>query len=215
MTWYAYGQAGVGVLGMVGGAINDGWDGLGRAGKTFLGNFYLDENSWLGGVGQGFLRHTWEMPQSLIGQGYTQARNAFGNVDRVDYFGGATFATNENAGYNDGISLGNFINTNIDHEITGNFDNYVLSNPMYMHEYGHTIDSRAFGLSYLFAIGIPSIFSANKANNDPSYHHYEYWTETRANRRAEKYFRRHFGIDWNTATSPYYWGTHEDNYPTR
>jgi hypothetical protein len=129
-------------------------------------------------------------------------RNTFGKVDRVDYFGGATFVTNERAGYNDGISLGNFINTNIDHEITGNFDNYVLSNPLYMHEYGHTIDSRAFGLSYSFAIGIPSIFSANKAKNDPSYHHYEYWTETRANRRAEKYFRKYYNINWNFLRYP-------------
>jgi len=202
MTWYAYGQVGLGVLGTGAGAFNDGWKGVGNGAKTFLGNFYLDENNWLGGVWKGFSRHTWEIPQSLIGHGYTQARNAFGNVDRVDYFGGATFATNDNAGYSDGISLGIFINTNIDHEITGNFDNYVLSNPMYMHEYGHTIDSRAFGLSYLFAIGIPSIFSANKANNDPSYHHYEYWTETRANRRAEKYFKKHFNINWNYPRYP-------------
>ena len=33
-----------------------------------------------------------------------------------------------------------------------------------MHEYGHTIDGRLWGLSYLFAIGIPSIISAANAS---------------------------------------------------
>jgi hypothetical protein len=205
MTVYAYGQAGLGVLGTMAGAFNDGWKGVENGAKTFLGNFYLDENNWLGGMAQGFLRHTWEMPQSLIGQGYTQVRNISGDVDRVDYFGGATFATNENAGYNNGVSIGNYVNTNIDHEITGNFDDYVLSNPMYMHEYGHTIDSRAFGLSYLFAIGIPSIFSAKNSKyipEAPFSTHRKYWTEVRANKRASKYFSKYYNVDWNYQRYP-------------
>ena len=145
------------------------------------------------------------MPQSLIGQGYTQGRNAFGNVPRIDYFGGATFATNENDPSvitGNGVSLGNFININIPRNITGNFDEYVLSNPLYMHEYGHTIDSRAFGLSYLFAVGIPSIISAansSQVSGEPigvSTHDF-YWTETRANKRAAKYFKKYYGIDWD------------------
>jgi hypothetical protein len=78
-----------------------------------------------------------------------------------------------------------------------------------MHEYGHTIDSRAFGLSYLFAIGIPSIISAgnssqaNRETRGVSTHDF-YWAEIRASRHAKKYFGKHYGIDWNTATSPYY-----------
>ncbi|GHV69850.1 hypothetical protein FACS1894199_19040 [Bacteroidia bacterium] len=90
MTAYAGAQAGLGTIGTVVGVANDGWKGMGNGAKTFLGNFYLDENRFGGGIVQGFLRHTWEMPQSLIGQGYTQVRNIAGNVDRVDYLGGAT-----------------------------------------------------------------------------------------------------------------------------
>jgi RHS repeat-associated protein len=205
MTWYAYGQAGLGILGTVTGAFNDGWKGVGNGAKAFLGNFYMDENNWLGGIWQGISRHTWEMPQSLVGHGYTQVRNTFGNVDRVDYFGGATFATKENSTDGPAVSLGNYINTNIDHEITGNFDDYVLSNPMYMHEYGHTIDSRAFGISYLFAIGIPSIFSADgstRVTGKPYSTHDIYWTELRANRRAEKYFKKYYGISWTFPDYP-------------
>lgn len=76
----------------------------------------------------------------------------FGAVDRVDYLGGATFVTNENSGKSNGVTIGIQININIEDEITGNFDDYVVSHPLYMHEYGHTIDSQIFGFSYLFAI---------------------------------------------------------------
>jgi RHS repeat-associated protein len=198
MTYYAYGQAGLGVLGTAAGAFNDGWKGIGNGAKAFLGNFYMNENNWLGGMAQGFLRHTWEFPQSIVGHGYTQLRNIGGNVDRVDYLGGATFVTNENSTDGPAVSLGNYINANIKGKITGDFDNYVLSNPMYMHEYGHTIDSRAFGLSYLFAIGVPSIFSASKHDGS----HSKFWTEKRANRRAAKYFGKHYNVNWNFPRYP-------------
>ncbi|GHT62552.1 hypothetical protein AGMMS50239_16190 [Bacteroidia bacterium] len=56
MTYYAYGQVGLGVLGTAAGAFNDGWKGVGNGAKTFLCNFYMDENNWLGGTWQGFSR---------------------------------------------------------------------------------------------------------------------------------------------------------------
>ena len=130
----------------------------------------------------------------------------------MDYLGGVTFATNENAGYRDGVSLGNYININIDDEITSSFQDRVIEDPLFMHEHGHTFDSRLFGVSYLFAIGIPSILSANKENGD----HYKFWTERRANRHAKNYFGNHHGIDWNSL----YWDRVgkkyrkiEDRYP--
>jgi hypothetical protein len=96
---------------------------------------------------------------------------------------------------------------NIRKEISGSFDDYVLSNPMYMHEYGHTIDSRLFGLSYLFAIGMPSLISAGGNEYDSTvgmYTHDYYWTERRANNRAAKYFKKHYGVDWTYSTYPLY-----------
>lgn len=63
---------------------------------------------------------------------------------------------------------------------------------------GNTVDSRAFGLSYLFAIGIPSLISASKKDGT----HSQYWTETRANRRADKYFRKYFNVNWNYPRYP-------------
>jgi hypothetical protein len=117
-----------------------------------------------------------------------------GKVDRVDYFGGATFATNENdpnSRTGSGISLGNYININNPGEIEGDFETYVIENPLYMHEYGHTFDSKIFGLSYLLAVGIPSLVSASGKGD-----HKEFWTETRANDHASRYFKKHYDVNW-------------------
>ncbi|MFH0757880.1 MAG: RHS repeat-associated core domain-containing protein [Bacteroidota bacterium] len=116
-----------------------------------LGLFQTDPNRSDGEQAwQLFSRFTWEHLQTELGRTYTHARNMFGHVDRVDYFGGATFSTRENQSGRNGISIGNYININTDDEIEGEFENHVISDPLYMHEYGHTFDSRSFGMSYLF-----------------------------------------------------------------
>jgi hypothetical protein len=174
------------------------------------GLFQTDQNKGFGAnLGMLASRWSWELPQTLAGLGYSHIRNFSGNVDRVDYFGGATFATNENSDKRDGITMGNYINMNIRDEITGSFSDYVLNDPMFMHEYGHTIDSRKFGFSYLLVIGNLSLISAwtskdvitkwkGKSVENPNRfeRHDIFWTETRANRNAAKYFNDHFGINW-------------------
>jgi hypothetical protein len=174
--------------------------------KILGGLFRTDENrDFWENAGMLVSRWTWEGIQTLGGYGYSSARNAFGNVDRVDYLGGATFVTNENTGEEWGVTLGNFINTNIEKEITEDFTDYVITHPMYMHEYGHTIDSRIFGLSYLFAIGIPSLISANNSESlekAPYTTHRGYWTEIRANSWAAKYFEKYYGLNWGFSKYP-------------
>jgi len=196
ITWsaIAYGAfTGASIISGVGHGIATGdWSRLGNAAELFVGNFYLDENrTFFGGVWQGVSRFSWEYLQTTAGGSYSQIRNTFGKVDRVDFFGGATFSTTENFNSENGISLGNFININIRREIEGDFDTYVLESPLYMHEYGHTFDSQIFGLSYIFSIGLPSFFSAVGGGD-----HRSFWTETRANRHAARYFRKHFGVIW-------------------
>jgi len=203
------------VVSTVGSAISN----FDNAGKILMGKAYAD-NLW-----QGISRVTWERPQSWAGYNYTQFRNMGGNVDRVDYFGGATWATKENAGKRDGISMGNYININIDNEITGSFQNRVISDPLFMHEYGHTIQSRNLGLLYLGVVGLPSLFSAGNSRQvdgetrGVSTHDFRKY-EMRANRHAANYFER-YDVDWN---SPYHiWGagflhlgtTIETFYPRR
>ena len=211
------------IAGVGRGIFTGDWSTLENAGKLFLGNFYLDENkTFFGGVWEGVSRHTWQLPQTWLGYNYSQLRNTVtvfggGGIDRVDFLGGATFATNEFNGTG-GVSIGNFININYNNKIKGNFDEFVTQEaPLYMHEYGHYIDSQVFGLSYLFAVGIPSIISANNFEDiegEPrrvTTHQFRTF-EMRANRKAAKYFGKHYGVDWNTT---YREGTYETYFPRR
>ena len=130
-----------------------GWDRAKEiTGKVFLGNFYLDENDYWGGAWHGYLRHTYEFLQTGIGYDYSMMRNFFSPVDRIDYLGGTTFVTNEDSSNQQGVSIGNYANIDIYGQIgSGSFDSFVTSTPLYMHEYGHTIDSHRYGPLYLFA----------------------------------------------------------------
>lgn len=160
---------------------NYNWEKTQNAWKIDMGLFKVDPNrTFLGQFLQIFSRFTWEALQTSVGYLYSQSRNIAGEVDEVRYFGGATFIINENTEDRWGVTLGNYINANIRNELDENFNNgWMYSEEgLFWHEYGHTHQSMRFGLSYLFAVGIPSILGAE-------------WTETSANRWAWRYANQH------------------------
>ena len=194
---------------VIGGAIHQGWKGVANTGKIIMGNVYLDENkSFFGQVWEGISRHTWEYPQQALGYFWSSIRNCW--ADRVDYMAGATFVTNENSAWQ-GVTLGNYCNVDISGEIgSGSLDDYVTAltdegkvsshAPLYMHEYGHTIDSKRLGFAYLFAVGIPSMISAGNAQSIPGTHYTTHRIkpyEIRASTYAKEYFGNHYGISWS------------------
>ncbi|MDH5380605.1 MAG: hypothetical protein OEW75_07130, partial [Cyclobacteriaceae bacterium] len=177
-----------GVVGLTKGIASGDWSHLEQTFKVFAGNYYLDPNrNFFGQTLQGISRHSREMLQTEGGYGYSQLRILGGNVDRVDYFGGATFLTSENLSYSMGVSIGNYINVWTHDQITGDFKQRVITDPLYMHEYGHIYDSQLFGVFYLPGIGIPSVSGAE-------------WTEFRANRWVALYFEdadKGYGVNWS------------------
>ena len=164
-----------------------------NAPKIILGRYYTDENGnvWEQAL-QGLSRFTWEGPQTWAGYNWSHIRNIIGDVDKVDYLGGATFSINENGSVGS-VSLGNYINADID----GSYNGRITDYPVLMHEYGHTFDSREAGPAYLFTLGIPSLNSAINSNEENGRNHRWFWTELRANRAAKKYFGRYYGVDWS------------------
>lgn len=186
---------------------NDG--GFERGAQIWLGNFYLDENASFGeGMIQGALRRTWEGAQTALGYSLSQLRNAFGDVTRVDYLGGATFITAEENGREDswGVTLGNFINIDYSGKITENFDVFIKTAPLFMHEYGHTIDSRKWGPLFLYGVGLPSLISASNSTDVPgenySTHDLKSY-ERSANRNAKNYFYNNYQVSWTDFESEY------------
>lgn len=168
--------------------------------KITRGLFLVDsKRSVLGRFWQLFSRFTWELPQTLVGWLYSIGRALLGQADRVDTFGGITFVTKKGKKYGRGVSLGTFIDLWAAPWMQGERDNYILCNQICMHEFGHTADSQRFGWAYLFVIGLPSLLSAMGKGD-----HNVFWTETRANRHAKRYFGKHYSIAWN-----------ETGYPTK
>ncbi|MDX2128520.1 MAG: RHS repeat-associated core domain-containing protein [Chloroherpetonaceae bacterium] len=164
--------------------------------KIFLGDYYLDETKgFWEKIGSGILQNSWEQPQSNIGAITSQWMNLTGNVDEVRYFGGVTFSVSYN-GKGSGVSLGKHIWAD-----TPNSSFDILNDPLLMHEYGHTFQSRKLGFRYLSNIGIPSLLSAMSAQwvrNDPwgariSTHDIQDF-EMEANRYAADYFAR-YGVN--------------------
>lgn len=164
-----------------------------------------NRNFW-GRTWQFISRFTWEGYQTYFGYESAIIRNIFGDVDRVDYYGGATFITNEEGKKEWGFSLGSFINTSIKGTIDKPFNEYIMKdNPMYMHEYGHYIQSQQAGPLYV----VPAIASFLGTKwfyyGEALYLQKDWvsrvsfsWPEVWANRMAKNYFGLYEEIDWKS-----------------
>ena len=153
-----------------------------KAWKIDMGGFKTDPN--LSPVGRGLQllsRWTWESPQTVLGKGLSHIRNMTGNVDDVSYYGGATLVNrNDNSGWRWGLTLGPYINSK-------NVVADPYTDPLFRHEFGHTLQSRLVGPLYLTRVGIPSFIGSGLDDLGLNDHNRE-WYETQANRMSERYF---------------------------
>lgn len=181
------------------------WSKTYKAAQIDKGLFKTDPNrNFWGRTWQLVSRFTWELPQTLVGNVWSDIRNITGKVDRVDYYGGATFVTNENSSKGDGVSLGSYINININGStIDRPFEQYVTYNPTYMHEYGHYIQSQMMGPLYVIPAISSGLHTLINKGRTMTYNYWsgipvssDHWTETWANRLASRYFGKYKGVDW-------------------
>ena len=141
----------------------------------------------------------------LMGYAFFHIRNLTSLVD-VRFYGGATFVIRYKSSFS--VSLGSYININ-DGDPNAKEKNEDFSPKgryLYMHEYGHYLQSKLYGPSYLFVIGLLSLMSAWTSKkiegSEASTHDYR-WYEMNANWRAMEYFN----IEKNTwETSKIYEG---------
>ena len=176
-----------------------------NAGNILMGNYhYNSSNHWASQILEGISRGSWESIQQNLGTGLGHFRNTIGHVDNVEFFDGATLINrNDNSGRAWGFTLGSMINSkNLEASI---------DNPLFMHEYGHTIQSKVFGPMYPFGIGIPSAISSNFTSHEA---HSGRWYEKQTNRFASRYFKR-YGVDWNDILRLYIHPNGNPKYPLR
>jgi len=162
------------------------WSPTNKAWKIDIGGFKTDPNRTIAGRGLQLLsRWTWELPQTLLGKGYSHLRNMTGNVDNIDYYGGATLVNkNDNSRERWGLTLGPYINSK-------NIVADPYSDDIFRHEYGHTLQSRLVGPLYLTSVGIPSLIGGFLDYNLEINNHDREWFETQANRMSFRYFSNH------------------------
>lgn len=163
-------------------------------------------------------RFTKELPQTIIGLNYSYARLVYEEIDKVEYFDGATYVINVKNTKGNGVTLGSYININSNSVPYDNGHFAPYNSYLYAHEYGHYLQSQDVGWNYLTKYGIPSIINAASNNGKKEYcwneniksyvkvsSHQAYWTEIDANTRAQEYFRKVLGNLW----------TFQDKYPVR
>jgi hypothetical protein len=167
--------------------VEKGIERVGKQAEIFGGLF-------AGNVVQIATRWTWELPQSMLGYSWSSVRNDTHRVD-VEYFDGATFVINETPDKWNGVTLGSFININskyVPRDEKGHFSPQSYETQLYMHEYGHYLQSQEYGWGYLVSVGIPSIISAARSEklSDKLSTHDIKWYERRANQKAADFFER-------------------------
>ena len=189
-----------GIKGLING--KNFWTSANQSAKNALGIwgglFTLDSNKNFGKkLGELFSRFTWQLPQTIAGFSYANFMNAFYEINNIDYkYGTAVIASSY---FNTGaITLGNFI-------IGGPELRGSLNNNTFKHEYGHYLQSQAYGWAYLLCVGIPSLKSAQ--NNDTQKYeksHRNQPHEVDANQRSYEYFTSNYpdGPAWNSTEFP-------------
>src|SRR6185437_6861315 len=160
---------------------NQAWNSTKIWGGMFTGNFK-----------QIVSRFTWELPQTLIGLGYSQLSNTVGSVNDVNYYDGASVVRhNTNNGL--GVTLGSYING----------DNNIRPDPdnsLFQHEYGHYLQSQASGILYLPKFAIPSLLSRNNGDHPAVYHPVEQDADIRG---IEYFYKKTNGsLDWHFEDNP-------------
>jgi hypothetical protein len=117
-----------------------------------------------------FLRFSWEIIQTLLGFLAAHLANLLRPVRRIASADGCSVI--EGGGYKGSLSLGTYI-------LLYPGGKTAAGQFLFMHEFGHSLQSRESGPLYLFKYGIPS-----QLNNKSS------WVDQDANQRAAVYFEK-------------------------
>ena len=176
------------------------------------GMFHVDSNkSPVGQVWEVVSRLTWQLPQTLVGDLFVSAANSFGVVNDVTHNYGVTAV---DMGLKGGaVTIGYF---------SAGPTGYRADwrDHLFVHEYGHYIQSQQHGPVYLLTVGIPSLQSAIMQTDNPSAPRHDVrWFEADASYKGADYFDKFYGRGkaGYVTGSPYYFDKGsfiaEDNPP--
>jgi len=142
------------------------------------GLFSTDPDRTTGGqVWQVASKFTWEAVQTGIGSIIAHGINALGKVNSVDHFRGVTTLDTD---YDEGaFTVGMYI-------IGPKGFRPDFRDHLFVHEYGHYLQSQAYGPTYMPLIGLPSVTDYYLVDDDEK--HETRWYEAQASILAANYF---------------------------
>ena len=159
-------------------------------------NWHKTRNSWnidmsmfKGSFWQVVGKWTWGLHNSLVGYHTAQAINSFNftNSVQISEMEGMLAISNVTGG-NKAFTIGHF---------SFGPEGYRADwrDHLFVHEYGHFIQSLRLGPAYFSAVAIPSVMSAAFTSRLSGMDHNERWFETWASKLGGKYFDKKYGKD--------------------
>lgn len=142
----------------------------------------IDMSMFRGDLGQILNKWTWGIVQSGIGNTLGHVLNILGQVDDVSHMDGmvALSGITKKGG---AFTIGHYSFGPDGYEAT-------WKDHLFVHEYGHYLQSLDFGPFYIPFIGIPSLVSASGITG---LDHNLHWYEVDASRRGARYFDKKYG----------------------
>jgi hypothetical protein len=135
--------------------------------------------------------------QTILGNTIAHYRNLTGQVTNVEVGFNYVLVNDRNSNERQGLTLGSYVNG------WGIYEDYK-KDPLFVHEYGHTFQSKVLGPLYMNKVGYASGISGyldyyTKSNHD----HDLTWFEIQANQIGQKFYTPKY-------KSPY----EKEGYPT-
>jgi hypothetical protein len=151
---------------------------------TYKGLIKTDPNKSNGArVWEFVSRHTWQAPQTITGHLFFTCANTAYQVNNVSHGYGVTAV---DIGSKGAVTIGNY---------SGGPEGYRADwkDHLFVHEYGHYVQSQQHGPAYLLTVGLPSLQSAISDNIYDTDRHDTRWFEADASYKGAKYFDKHYG----------------------
>lgn len=145
----------------------------------------IDIGMFKGDLGQIINKWTWNLHNSIIGNTAAHIWNLSGNVDGVTEMDGM-LALSGATGKGKAFTIGHY---------SFGPENYKADwrDHLFVHEYGHYIQSQYLGPLYLNVVGLPSLASTAFVKKLTGIEHGNRWFETWANDLGARYFDKKYG----------------------
>jgi hypothetical protein len=175
----------------VGTTLQATFSSLDYTSAMFKGNFNESKKQFLNAVkiDAGLIMSSPdEFGQTMLGNSISHLRNASGNVTNVELGWNYVLVNDENSSEWQGMTLGSYING-------WGIDSDYKHDPIFVHEFGHTIQSKLIGPYYMTKVGVPSGLSGYLAYYTNSGHdHNTTWFEINANQNGQLFYTPDYAI---------------------